>query len=130
LLSWRTGVIDVTAVITAEGANMISIAEETGSSAAQAAGEKEKATKKARVAPQGAHIAKKKGKPAKKATPEKKAPKAKKAAKVREGSKTDQVLELLKRPGGVTAQELMTATGWQAHSVRASCRALLARRWA
>jgi hypothetical protein len=28
------------------------------------------------------------------------------------------VLELLKRPGGVTAQELMKATGWQPHSVR------------
>jgi Protein of unknown function (DUF3489) len=118
LLSGRTRVIDVTAVITAEGANMISTAEETGSSVAQAAGEKPKASKKARVAPQGAHVAKNKGKPAKKAAPEKKAPKAKKPAKVREGSKTDQVLELLKRPGGVTAQELIKATGWQAHSVR------------
>jgi hypothetical protein len=28
------------------------------------------------------------------------------------------VLDLLKRPGGVTAQELMKATGWQPHSVR------------
>jgi hypothetical protein len=28
------------------------------------------------------------------------------------------VLALLKRDGGVTAQELMTTTGWQAHSVR------------
>jgi Protein of unknown function (DUF3489) len=27
-------------------------------------------------------------------------------------------LELLKRKGGVTAKELMTATGWQPHSVR------------
>ena len=79
----------------------------------------QKATKKARVAPQRAHIAKKKGKSAKKATPAKKAPKgAKKTAKVREGSKTDQVLELLKRPGGVTAAELMKVTGWQPHSVR------------
>jgi hypothetical protein len=32
LLSGRTGVIDVTAVITAEGENMISIAEETTTS--------------------------------------------------------------------------------------------------
>ena len=28
------------------------------------------------------------------------------------------VLDLLKRPGGVTAKELMKATGWQPHSVR------------
>jgi len=29
------------------------------------------------------------------------------------GSKTDQILELLKGPGGATAKELMKATGWQ-----------------
>jgi hypothetical protein len=34
------------------------------------------------------------------------------------GSKTDQVLDLLKRPGGASAKELMEATGWQPHSVR------------
>jgi hypothetical protein len=66
----------VTAVITAQGENMnTSIAEETGTSPAPAAGEKPKATKKARVAPQGARVAKKHGKSAKKATPAKKAPK-------------------------------------------------------
>jgi len=27
-------------------------------------------------------------------------------------------LDLLRRPGGVTAKELMKATGWQPHSVR------------
>ena len=37
---------------------------------------------------------------------------------VREGSKTETILELLKRPGGVTSKELMKATGWQPHSVR------------
>jgi predicted HTH transcriptional regulator len=110
--------MDVIAVITAEGENMISTAEEPAASLPLAAETQPKATKKARVAQQGANVAKKKGKPAKKATPEKKAPKAKKTAKVREGSKTDQVLELLKRPGGVTAQELMKTTGWQPHSVR------------
>ena len=96
-------------------------AEETSQSPKlQAAGEQPKANKKARVAPQGANVAPKKGKSAKKATPPKKAPKgAKKAVKgPREGSKTDQVLELLKRPGGVTAKELMKVTGWQPHSVR------------
>ena len=59
LLSWRTGVIHVvTAMITAERENMnTSIAEETGTAQAPATGEKPKATKKARVAPQGAHVA-------------------------------------------------------------------------
>ena len=52
-----------------------STTQENGS-AQVPAGEKPKATKKARVAPQGAHVAKKKGKSAKKATPAKKAPKA------------------------------------------------------
>jgi hypothetical protein len=96
-----------------------SIAEETGSNDPARAGEKPKAAKKARVAPHGAHVAKKKTKSAKKATSAKKAPKgAKKANGGRAGSKTDAVLELLKRPGGVTAKELMKVTGWQPHSVR------------
>jgi len=66
----------------------------------------------------------------KKASPAKKAPKGAKKARaarggsksakkgVREGSKTETILELLKRPGGATAKELMKATGWQPHSVR------------
>jgi len=98
------------------------IAEETATSPAQAAGEQPKATKKANRAPQRADVAKKKGKSAKKAASAKKTPKApkspKKAKTPPEGSKTDKVLELLKRPGGVTAKELMKATGWQPHSVR------------
>lgn len=36
----------------------------------------------------------------------------------REGSKGAIVLELLKREGGATLQELMSATGWQKHSIR------------
>jgi hypothetical protein len=36
----------------------------------------------------------------------------------RAGSKTNAILELLKRPDGVTAKELMKVTGWQPHSVR------------
>jgi Protein of unknown function (DUF3489) len=110
----------VTAVITAKGKNMnTSITEENGSAQAPVPGEKPKATKKARVRPQDAHAAKKKGKAAKKATPAKQAPKsAKKAKSARRGSKTNQVLDLLRQPGGVTAKELMEATGWQSHSVR------------
>jgi len=86
-----------------------------------------KATKKARVRDKGAHVAPAKGKPGKTATsakkaarPAKKAPTkaAAKAKGTREGSKTAQVLELIKRPGGATLQELMAATEWQPHSIR------------
>ena len=81
-----------------------------------------KATKTARVAKKGAHVAPKKGKPGKKATPAKKAPKARKGEKkggaARDGSKAAKILDLLKRPGGATAKELQKASGWQAHSVR------------
>jgi hypothetical protein len=103
-------------------------AEETQNN--QAAAEQPKATKKARAGAQSAHVAPAKPKSGKKATPAKKAPKnAKKAEKpgktaeaekpaARQGSKTAQILELLKRPGGASLQELMAATEWQPHSVR------------
>src|SRR5262249_43100771 len=40
------------------------------------------------------------------------------AGSAREGSKTATVVSLLERTGGATLAEIMTATGWQAHSVR------------
>ena len=36
----------------------------------------------------------------------------------RAGSKTETILDLLKRPGGATAKELLKATSWQPHSLR------------
>jgi len=88
-------------------------------SAAQATTEKPKPGKKARVAPRGAHVGLAKPKAAKKAKAPKKAPKAaKKADGARDGSKAAKILDLLKRPEGVTLKELMKATSWQAHSVR------------
>jgi len=119
----------VTAVINRKKGESQMTTEETGTAQATN-GEQPKATKKARVAKQGANVARVKGKAAKKASRGKKAPKTApkpkatrpaKAAKekgARESSKTAKVLDLLKRPGGVTAKELMKATGWQPHSVR------------
>jgi hypothetical protein len=116
----------VIAVTTAKGQTMITA--NAGETQSQAAGEQPKATKKARAGAQRAHVAPAKAKSGKKATPAKKtAPAPKKAAKAskaakakgtREGSKTAQILELLKRPGGATLQELMAATEWQPHSIR------------
>jgi hypothetical protein len=118
---WVTRVIHVVnAVITAQGENMTTaITEETSASVTPAAGAQPKATKKTSRAPRGAHVAPKKAKSAKKASQAKKAPKGtKKAKSARDGSKTNRILDLLKRPGGVSAKELMKATGWQPHSVR------------
>jgi hypothetical protein len=85
----------------------------------------QKPPKKATVGTQKPRVAPAKGKAGKKATGATKAPKSAKSAKTakvagctRHGSKTAMVLDLLKRPGGATAKELMKATGWQPHSVR------------
>jgi hypothetical protein len=124
LLCWRIGVIHViTRGDNRRGENMNMIAEKTGSDA-PATGEKPrttkpKTTKKVRVAPQDAHAVHKKPKSAQKANSAKRAPQgAKKAKGAPEGNKTTQILDLLKQPGGITAQELSRFTGWQPHSVR------------
>ena len=89
---------------------MTSIAEEAGTAQATTTGKEPKATRKARVGAKRAHVATKKAKPAPKA--------AQKADGARDGSKAAKILDLLKRPDGVTLKELMKATGWMAHSVR------------
>ena len=40
------------------------------------------------------------------------------APTARDGSKKAQVLDLLRRPNGASLDEIMTETGWQAHTVR------------
>ena len=69
-------------------------------------------TTKARVAKQRAKAAPLKAEPATKAAG------SKKPAAPRGGSKTDKILDLLKRPGGVSLTELVKVTGWRPNSVR------------
>jgi hypothetical protein len=75
------------------------------------------------VAPQSPEVASSEPGPKTKATRAKKAPKdatnAKDAGVPREGSKTAQVIAMLKREGGTTLEEIMTAMGWQKHTTRA-----------
>jgi hypothetical protein len=83
----------------------------------------ELAPKKASRAPRRAPVAPVKAHSKKKASPPRTAPRGRTKAKVaqsaaRDGSKTAKILDLLKRPGGVTPKELMKVTGWQPHSVR------------
>jgi hypothetical protein len=107
--------------------------EATTTLEAQAAPNTETQEQKAPTKPKGAkqarRVAPAKPKATKKTTPTKNAPKAKtaikapkatkpKAAGVRAGSKTETILDLLRRPKGATLPEIMEASSWQAHSCR------------
>jgi hypothetical protein len=70
-------------------------------------------TTKASVSKQRARGARVKAEPAPKTAGAKKP-----AAAPRHGSKTGKILDLLKRPSGVTLNELAKATGWKPNSVR------------
>ena len=72
------------------------------------------------VAPQTPDVAPEEALAKTKATRAKKAPKAAtEAGTPREGSKTSRVIEMLKREGGTTLEEIMAAMGWQKHTTRA-----------
>jgi Protein of unknown function (DUF3489) len=71
-------------------------------------------------APQTPDVAPEKTPAKNKATRTKKTPVAATSAGTpREGSKTSQVIAMLKREGGATLEEIMTAMGWQKHTTRA-----------
>jgi hypothetical protein len=73
-------------------------------------------------APQSPDVASSEPAAKKKATRAKKAPATatpKDAGGPREGSKTAQVIAMLKREGGTTLEEIMTAMGWLKHTTRA-----------
>ena len=103
---------------------MNTLPEETGTAPATATAGKAKPGKKTARAPRRAPVAATKAKSGQKANSAKKAPKggrraeAAKTKNARDGSKTAGILDLLKRPGGVTSKELMKVTGWLPHSVR------------
>jgi uncharacterized protein DUF3489 len=128
LLLRHTGAIHVvTAVITAEGDPRMttSTTENQESTETMATAKEPEAPKKAPAAPRRAHVASSKAKSGKKPTSAKKGAKGAKRAKApnkaagaRQESKTEKVLDLLKRSGGASLKDIMKATDWQAHSVR------------
>ena len=103
---------------------MITSTAENETAQATAAAKEPEAPKKAHTAARKPHVAPAKAKSRKRANSSKKPARAPekaataKAPGARQGSKSEKLLELLKRPGGVTVKELMRATGWQPHSVR------------
>jgi hypothetical protein len=68
--------------------------------------------------PKKAKASKKTAKAKKAASPKKAVKAAKPKSAARSGSKTEKVLELMKRKDGATLAEIAKATDWQNHSIR------------
>jgi hypothetical protein len=119
----RSGVIHVvTAVVTAKGACTMTTSttenREPAQATATAAG-KANPPQKATVAAKKGHAAASQATSARQPRSAKKCTKPRrKAGNASPGSKTTKILDLVKRPGGATLQELRKATSWQPHSIR------------
>jgi hypothetical protein len=96
---------------------MTSNAEEQANASGAARVHPPKVTKRANVMPPKRPVARGKPTSGKKASSAERRLKSEKAASARAGSKSARVLSLLRRPDGASLKELMTATGWLAHSV-------------
>ena len=104
---------------------MTTTTEEQTIPAVAGTAQKPAATKKANTRAQKPHVAPSKRRSGKRSSSPKQGAKSAKGRKppkteagARQGSKTEKILELLKRAGGATTKELIKATGWQPHSVR------------
>jgi hypothetical protein len=100
----------------------------------EAAPAKPTAERKAKGGARAAKGTPAKGKAGSKTAAVKNAPKGKKAAKAREpgapreGSKTELVVDLLKRKNGATLADIMEKTGWLSHTTRAFVSATLVKK--
>jgi hypothetical protein len=99
---------------------MTSITEQTSTLASATA--ETKPTTKPRVAARRPHVATPRPRPGRRPPPRRKRPrdarKTSPPSRPRSGSKTAKILELLRRPGGASARELLKAANWQPHSLR------------
>jgi uncharacterized protein DUF3489 len=95
-----------------------STVEEPGNVQPQSPPQKPKPPQKATVAAKKGQAAASKTRSARKPRSAKKGAQARRqAGNARPGSKTAKILDLLKRPGGATLQELLKVTSWQPHSI-------------
>ena len=78
----------------------------------------EAAEEPATAEPQAAHVEPKPAKPRTKATAAKKPHTAAKGTELSRGSKTAQVIEMIRQPGGATLAAIMKTTGWLPHTTR------------
>jgi hypothetical protein len=93
-----------------EGATPADRGATSADAGAQAIDAAAPATEADGAAPRAKRKARASAKPAKAAPGEKPAPRA--------GTKQAQMIELLKRPGGATVEQIAEATGWQHHTIR------------
>jgi hypothetical protein len=86
----------------------------------EAAAKEAAAEPEANVGEQAPDVAPEEGEATKKATRKQKTPTGETSAKApRAESKTSRVIEMLKREGGATLDQIMTEMGWQKHTTRA-----------